>query len=64
MLSQHCRSLVGHQWEAIMANSLAVKSLFAAQSSVNSGSATQTPIIHVGFKHTNLTRANGPYNQH
>lgn len=42
-------TVVGHHWQAIMANSLAVKSLFTAQSSVNSGSPTQTRIVHVGF---------------
>ena len=58
--------VVNHQWQSrngkslgsqIHAASSLYKPLFTAQSSVNSGSSTQTPIIHVGFKHTNLTLA-------
>ena len=53
-----------HQWQAINGKSLSsqtraasslYKLLLTAQSSVNSGSSTQTPIIHVGFKQTNFT---------
>ena len=59
-------TVVGHQWQAINGKSLSsqthaasllYKPLFTAQSSINSGFLTQTPIIHVGFIHLNITLA-------
>ena len=59
-------TVVGHQWQAINGKSLCsqthaasslYKPLFTAQSSVNSSSLTQTPIIHMGFIHLNITLA-------
>ena len=65
-LTNTANTVVGHQWQAINGKSLSsqthaasllYKPLFTAQSSINSGFLTQTPIIHVGFIHLNITLA-------